>query len=118
MQSYYMGVGGTNWGWLPDPDVYTSYDYGSAIRETGEIGTPADPNDIAGSKFGENKLINDFETSVAPLTQTGRRPRRRPTTRRSPPWPGPTRPTARSSSTSARPTPPPRPRRARTSRST
>ena len=70
MQSNYMGVGGTNWGWLPDPDVYTSYDYGSAISETGEIGTPANPNDIAGSKFGQNKLINDFETSVAPLTQT------------------------------------------------
>ena len=70
MQSNYMGVGGTNWGWLPDPDVYTSYDYGAAIRETGEIGTPANPNDITGSKFGENKLINDFETSVAPLAQT------------------------------------------------
>jgi beta-galactosidase GanA len=70
MQSNYMGVGGTNWGWLPDPDVYTSYDYGAAISETGEIGTPSDPNDIAGSKYGENKLINDFETSVGPLTQT------------------------------------------------
>ncbi|MGH3168773.1 MAG: beta-galactosidase, partial [Trebonia sp.] len=70
MQSYYMGVGGTNWGWLPAPQVYTSYDYGSAIRETGEIGTPTDPNDIDGSKYGENKLINDFETSVAPLTAT------------------------------------------------
>jgi beta-galactosidase GanA len=70
MQSNYMGVGGTNWGWLPDPDVYTSYDYGAAIRETGEIGTPSDPDDIAGSKYGENKLINDFETSVAPLAQT------------------------------------------------
>jgi beta-galactosidase GanA len=70
MQSNYMGVGGTNWGWLPDPDVYTSYDYGAAISETGEIGTPADPDAVAGSKYGENKLINDFETSVAPLTQT------------------------------------------------
>jgi beta-galactosidase GanA len=70
MQSNYMGVGGTNWGWLPDPDVYTSYDYGAAISETGEIGTPSDPNDIVGSKYGENKLINDFETSVAPLAQT------------------------------------------------
>jgi beta-galactosidase GanA len=70
MQSNYMGVGGTNWGWLPDPDVYTSYDYGAAISETGEIGTPSDPNDITGSKYGENKLINDFETSVAPLAQT------------------------------------------------
>ncbi len=70
MQSNYMGVGGTNWGWLPDPDVYTSYDYGSAIRETGEIGTASDPNDVTGSKFGENKLINDFETSVPSLDQT------------------------------------------------
>ena len=70
MQSNYMGVGGTNWGWLPDPDVYTSYDYGAAISETGEIGAPANPNDIVGSKYGENKLINDFETSVGPLTQT------------------------------------------------
>jgi beta-galactosidase GanA len=70
MQSNYMGVGGTNWGWLPDPDVYTSYDYGAAIRETGEIGTPADPNDVTGSKFGENKLINDFETSVPSVDKT------------------------------------------------
>ncbi len=70
MQSNYMGVGGTNWGWLPDPGVYSSYDYGAAIRETDEIGTPANPNSIVGSKFGENKLINDFETSVAPLADT------------------------------------------------
>jgi beta-galactosidase GanA len=70
MQSNYMGVGGTNWGWLPDPDVYTSYDYGAAISETGEIGSPSDPNQVAGSKYGENKLINDFETSVAPVTKT------------------------------------------------
>jgi beta-galactosidase GanA len=70
MQSYYMGVGGTNWGWLPANFIYTSYDYGAAIRETGEIGTPSNPNSIAGSKYGENKLINNFETSVAPLAQT------------------------------------------------
>jgi beta-galactosidase GanA len=70
MQSYYMAVGGTNWGWLPAPQVYTSYDYGAAISENGELGTPTNPNDIVGSKYGENKLINNFETSVAPLTQT------------------------------------------------
>jgi beta-galactosidase GanA len=70
MASNYMGVGGTNWGWLPAPQVYTSYDYGAAIHEGDEIGTPSDPNDIAGSKYGENKLINNFETSVAPLTET------------------------------------------------
>jgi beta-galactosidase GanA len=70
IQSNYMGAGGTNWGWLPDPEVYTSYDYGAAISETGELGTPADPNDIAGSKYGENKLIGDFAQAAAPLTKT------------------------------------------------
>ncbi len=74
MQSIYMGVGGTNWGWLPSPGLYTSYDYGAAIAETGEIGTPAHPNTIVGSKYGENKLINNFETSVAPLTYTSSEP--------------------------------------------
>jgi beta-galactosidase GanA len=46
IQSNYMGVGGTDWGWLPDPDVYTSYDYGAGIQETGEIGTWANPSGV------------------------------------------------------------------------
>jgi beta-galactosidase GanA len=71
IQSNYMGVGGTNWGWLPAPFMYTSYDYGSAIAETGEIGTPSDPNDIVGSKYGENKLIGDFIQSQPSLAKTG-----------------------------------------------
>ncbi|KAI8824724.1 glycoside hydrolase superfamily [Chytriomyces cf. hyalinus JEL632] len=29
----YMAYGGTNWGTLGDPDVYTSYDYSACIRE-------------------------------------------------------------------------------------
>ncbi|MEV5434602.1 beta-galactosidase [Streptomyces sp. NPDC052682] len=28
-----MAFGGTSWGWLPAPDVYTSYDYGAALDE-------------------------------------------------------------------------------------
>ncbi|MFF8030752.1 beta-galactosidase [Streptomyces sp. NPDC016626] len=28
-----MAVGGTSWGWLPSPGVYTSYNYGAAIGE-------------------------------------------------------------------------------------
>ncbi|QEU85579.1 glycoside hydrolase family 35 protein [Streptomyces viridosporus] len=28
-----MAFGGTSWGWLPSPGVYTSYDYGAAIDE-------------------------------------------------------------------------------------
>ncbi|KAI9327580.1 glycoside hydrolase superfamily [Zopfochytrium polystomum] len=35
--NYYMFCGGTNWGTLGDPDVYTSYDYSAAIREFGFI---------------------------------------------------------------------------------
>jgi len=31
MQSIYMAVGGTDWGFNPAPFMYTSYDYGSAI---------------------------------------------------------------------------------------
>ena len=70
IQSNYMGVGGTNWGWLPAPFMYTSYDYGAAIQETGEIGTPSNPNTIPNSKYGENKLIGDFIQATPSLTET------------------------------------------------
>lgn len=33
VQNVYMTFGGTSWGWLPAPVVYTSYDYGAAIDE-------------------------------------------------------------------------------------
>lgn len=33
IHSVYMGYGGTSWGWLPAPVVFTSYDYGAAISE-------------------------------------------------------------------------------------
>ncbi len=33
IQSFYMTYGGTSWGWLPAPVVFTSYDYGAAISE-------------------------------------------------------------------------------------
>ncbi|SEG11677.1 Beta-galactosidase, domain 3 [Actinacidiphila yanglinensis] len=59
-QSFYMTYGGTNWGWLGEPENYTSYDYGAAIRETRQL----DP------KYDEDKLIGDFTQSVAPLTKT------------------------------------------------
>jgi beta-galactosidase GanA len=42
IHNIYMVFGGTSWGWLPAPVVYTSYDYGAAISEprqlTGKIG--------------------------------------------------------------------------------
>ncbi len=33
----YMAAGGTNWGYLADPDDYTSYDYGAPLTEAGRI---------------------------------------------------------------------------------
>ncbi|MHC3472155.1 glycoside hydrolase family 35 protein [Streptomyces sp. 7R007] len=33
LHSVYMTFGGTSWGWLPAPVVYTSYDYGAALDE-------------------------------------------------------------------------------------
>jgi beta-galactosidase GanA len=59
--NYYMGFGGTNWGWLGQPnDVYTSYDYGAAITE----------NRTLTGKYDEFKRQNYFLDSVAPLTAT------------------------------------------------
>ena len=37
MLSMYMYYGGTNWGAIGDPDVYTSYDYSACIREFGYL---------------------------------------------------------------------------------
>ena len=37
IQSFYMGYGGTSWGWLPAPVVFTSYDYGAAISEPRDL---------------------------------------------------------------------------------
>ncbi|KAJ8326400.1 hypothetical protein O5D80_005151 [Batrachochytrium dendrobatidis] len=35
--NFYMFYGGTNWGTIGDPDVYTSYDYSACIREFGHL---------------------------------------------------------------------------------
>jgi beta-galactosidase GanA len=59
--SFYMAFGGTNWGWLGQPnDVYTSYDYGAAITESRQLT----------AKYDEFKRQGYFVTSVAPLTKT------------------------------------------------
>ncbi|THU84979.1 glycoside hydrolase family 35 protein [Dendrothele bispora CBS 962.96] len=48
--SYYMFYGGTSWGGIPFPGVYTSYDYGASITEAR----------ILTSKFSEVKLQSMF----------------------------------------------------------
>ncbi|KAF8624403.1 hypothetical protein AX15_005885 [Amanita polypyramis BW_CC] len=40
--SYYMVYGGTSWGGLPFPGVYTSYDYGASITEARDLTTKYD----------------------------------------------------------------------------
>ncbi|MFF9182559.1 glycoside hydrolase family 35 protein [Streptomyces misionensis] len=37
LHNVYMTFGGTSWGWLPAPVVYTSYDYGAAIDEARQV---------------------------------------------------------------------------------
>jgi beta-galactosidase GanA len=37
LENFYMTFGGTSWGWLPAPVVYTSYDYGAAFDEARQI---------------------------------------------------------------------------------
>ncbi|KAI0821239.1 glycoside hydrolase family 35 protein [Irpex lacteus] len=46
----YMSYGGTNWGNLAEPTVYTSYDYGAPIREDRTLSP----------KYSEIKLITNF----------------------------------------------------------
>ncbi|MEN3310083.1 MAG: hypothetical protein V7603_6285 [Micromonosporaceae bacterium] len=55
--SYYMADGGTNWGWLAQPnDVYTSYDYGAAVTESRQLT----------AKYDEFKRQGYFLRAVAP----------------------------------------------------
>ena len=54
--SIYMTYGGTNWGNLGQPTGYTSYDYGSAIKED---------RTITREKFSEAKLeVNFFKVAT------------------------------------------------------
>ena len=60
MQSNYMGVGGTNWGWLPAPVVYTSYDYGAAWNEARQARV---------DKTAPMKAMGYMVQSVAPMAK-------------------------------------------------
>jgi beta-galactosidase GanA len=63
--NYYMGFGGTNFGWLGQPnDVYTSYDYGAAITEGRQLT----------AKYDEFKRQNYFLRDATSLTKTDAAP--------------------------------------------
>lgn len=59
IQSFYMTFGGTSWGWLPAPVVFTSYDYGAAIDEARRLR----------DKAATMKQLGQFIEAVKPLTQ-------------------------------------------------
>ncbi|MBP1966677.1 beta-galactosidase [Paenibacillus aceris] len=60
MMSIYMTYGGTNWGYLPFPGVYSSYDYSAAISESRQLG----------AKYNEEKLLATMYQTLTPLTKT------------------------------------------------
>jgi Glycosyl hydrolases family 35/Beta-galactosidase, domain 2 len=60
LQSLYMTYGGTNWGHIAAPVVYTSYDYDAPLRETRQIR----------DKLKQTKLIGLFTRVSSDLLQT------------------------------------------------
>jgi beta-galactosidase GanA len=64
VQNFYMTFGGTSWGWLPAPVVYTSYDYGAAVDEARRLRP----------KAATLKSLGYFVQSVAPLTKVEKGP--------------------------------------------
>jgi beta-galactosidase len=69
MQNFYMTYGGTNWGYLASPGVYTSYDYGAAIEASRKLT----------AKYDQQKRLGYFVQAVAPLAKTDRLAVRVPT---------------------------------------
>lgn len=71
MISYYMLYGGTNWGGIAAPVVYTSYDYGSALRESRALSPKFDELKRQGlflrssPEFRKTDWIGDSSTGVA-----------------------------------------------------
>ncbi len=59
LQNFYMTFGGTSWGWLPAPVVYSSYDYGAAISEARQLRP----------KATTMKELGLFLQSVDPITK-------------------------------------------------
>ena len=62
IQNFYMTAGGTSWGWLPAPVVYSSYDYGAAFSEARQVRP----------KASTMKELGLFLQSVDPVTRLDR----------------------------------------------
>jgi hypothetical protein len=64
MMNFYMSYGGTSWGFMPCPCVYSSYDYGSVIDEARQLT----------DKYNQQKLLANFVQAATPLTKTDELP--------------------------------------------
>ncbi|TCD66865.1 hypothetical protein EIP91_000819 [Steccherinum ochraceum] len=75
--SYYMLYGGTSWGGIPFPGVYTSYDYGSAIRESRALSPKFDELKRqalflrSSAEFRKTDWIGDTSTGIPGVTVNG-----------------------------------------------
>ncbi|CAL1698277.1 unnamed protein product [Somion occarium] len=75
--SYYMLYGGTSWGGIPFPGVYTSYDYGSAIRESRALSPKFDELKRqalfirSSPEFRKTDWIGDTSTGIPGVTLNG-----------------------------------------------
>ncbi|KAM5541245.1 hypothetical protein V8D89_005174 [Ganoderma adspersum] len=75
--SYYMLYGGTSWGGFPFPLVYTSYDYGAAIRENRALSDKYDELKRQGlflrssPEFRKTDWVGDTSTGIPGVTLSG-----------------------------------------------
>jgi hypothetical protein len=61
--NYYVFCGGVSWGYMSSPDVYSSYDYGAPVAESGRTGP----------RFEAVRRLNEFlERCEADLAETDR----------------------------------------------
>jgi beta-galactosidase len=73
MLNTYMFVGGTSWGYMSFPGVYTSYDYGAPISESGALRPAYYAAHRIGSflqSFGPQLAGSDFSAQPVTLTNT------------------------------------------------
>ncbi|KAG6888527.1 hypothetical protein C0995_007639 [Termitomyces sp. Mi166 len=74
--NYYMFYGGTSWGGIPFPGVYTSYDYGASLTESRELTTKFDEIKRQGlflrssPEFYKTDWIADSSTGLAVSTNS------------------------------------------------
>ena len=59
LQSFYMTYGGSSWGYLAFPGVYSSYDYGAAITESR----------VLTAKYYQQKLTGYLLAAATPITK-------------------------------------------------